>query len=187
MIDLIRGNGRVISLLEAVRATGVEEWCIAAGTIRNLVWDHVHGHETDTEPGDVDVLVYEPNPLSKSFESDIQTELNERMPGIEWEVVNQATIHTYTGDPAPYRSIEHAMSRWAEQATAVGAHLDAAGVITVVAPSGLDDLFDLRVRPNLVTPTAAEVYRHRTTSKGWAERWPMLCIEQLPSERADNG
>jgi len=46
--------------------------------------------------------------------------------------------------------------------------------IVVMAPFGLRDLFDLLVRPNLVTPDAAAVYRERMITKRWIERWPKL-------------
>lgn len=69
-------------------------------------------------------------------------------------------------------------------ASPVGAHTDAVGEITIVAPGGLEDLFELRVRPNLATPTAEGVYRDRMASKGWKERWPQLTIEALPSNPA---
>ena len=106
-----------------------------------------------------------------------------RQPDTRWEVVNQATIHTYTGDPEPYTSIEDAMSRWADLVTAVGARLDADGEIAIVAPGGLDDLFGLRVRPNLATPTAAVVYAERMASTGWTDRWPRLAVDALPTDQ----
>jgi len=51
--------------------------------------------------------------------------------------------------------------------------------INIIAPGGLADLFELRVRPNIATPTSAGVYRDRMASKGWQERWPLLTIESL--------
>ncbi len=168
-----------MGLLRAVRELGVEPWCVAAGTIRNVVWDHLHGHAEPTLPSDIDVLIYDAEQTDGAYERELEQRLSAIVPGVRWEVVNQATIHTYTGDRDPYVSIEDAMSRWADLVTAVGAHLDGADDVAIIAPGGLDDLFELRVRPNLATPTSAEVYRRRTTSKGWAERWPRLVIERL--------
>jgi hypothetical protein len=37
-------------------------------------------------------------------------------------------------------------------------------------------LFSLLVRPNLVTPNAAAVYRERVSRKDWLSRWPKLKI-----------
>lgn len=126
------------------------------------------------------MLIFDAARTSPDYEKDLERQLAALVPDLRWEVVNQATIHTYTGDGGPYTSIEHAMSRWADLVTAVGARLEADGQITIVAPGGLDDLFELRVRPNIATPTSAKVYRDRMQSKGWQQRWPLLTIEDLP-------
>lgn len=166
-----------MGLLRAVRSLGLDQWCIAAGTIRNLVWDHLHGLSEPTLPSDIDVLIFDAERTSPDYEQELEVQLQAIVPEVTWEVVNQATIHTYTGDPTPYTSITDAMSRWADLVTAVGARLDEDDKITVIAPGGLDDLFELRVRPNIATPTSPEVYRDRMASKGWQQRWPLLAIE----------
>ncbi len=183
LIELLHTDERVMRLLRAVRELEVASWCIAAGTIRNVVWDHLHGHERPTLPSDIDVLVFDPVRTDPSYERALEQSLTAAVPDARWEVVNQATIHAYTGDATAYVSIEDAMSRWADLVTAVGARLDADDEISIVAPAGLDDLVELRVRPNLATPTAAAVYRQRMASKGWQERWPLLTIERLPDDR----
>lgn len=183
LITLVRQDDRVMGLLRAVRALDLNSWCIAAGTIRNLVWDHLHSLSEPTLPSDIDVLIYDAGRTNKAYEAMLEARLQELVPTVTWEVVNQATIHSYTGDPKPYRSIEEAMSRWADLVTAVGAHLNANDEVTIVAPAGLDDLFGLRVRPNLTTPTSAAVYQDRMASKGWVERWPLLSIEGIADNR----
>lgn len=182
LVDLLKADDRVMRLLRAIRDLDLDSWCLAAGTIRNIVWDNLHGYTEPTLPSDVDVLVYDPLRTDPSYERELEGSLSTAVPDARWEVVNQATIHTYTGDPSPYTSIEDAMSRWADLVTAVGAHIDDNDEITIIAPGGLDDLFELRVRPNLATPTAAGVYRDRMASKGWKETWPQLTIEPLPSK-----
>lgn len=180
LVLLIRSSERVMGMLQAVRSLGLENWCIAAGTIRNLVWDHLHEFEEPTLPSDIDVLIFDPDKLAPEFEADLETQLSAIVGDVSWEVVNQATVHQYTGDPEPYESITHAMSRWADLVTAVGATLSTDDQISIVAPASLSDLFNMRVRPNIATPTSATVYRERMTSKRWQDRWPLLTIEDLP-------
>lgn len=182
LVELLKADDRVMRLLRAVRDLGVEPWCVAAGTIRNVVWDDLHGFTDPTVPSDVDVLVYDPIRTDSGYERELTDLLSAAVPEVRWEVVNQATIHTYTGDTEPYASIGDAMSRWADLVTAVGAHLDVEDEISIIAPAGLEDLFALKVRPNLATPTAAAVYRERMASKGWKDRWPQLTIEGLPDD-----
>jgi len=172
---LVRADPWLMGLLRAARSLGLAEWCIAAGAVRNLVWDHLHGYRERTAPSDVDFLFYDRARTEPADEAEIERRLTEAMPSVRWEAVNQATVHAYTNDH-PYASIEEAMSRWADPVTAVGVRLTALDEIVVIAPFGLGDLFGLIVRPHLVTPNAAAVYRERVTSKRWAERWPRLKI-----------
>ena len=175
LTDLLRSDPWIMDLLRAVRAIHLHEWCIAAGVIRNKVWDHLHGHSDRTPPADIDVLFYDRDRTDALYEAEIETRLAAIVPGVRWEAVNQAAVHSYTKE-APYQSIEQAMSRWADPVTAVGAHLTHEERIVITAPFGLRDLFGLLVRPNLVTPEAAAVYRERMTTKRWIERWPKLTI-----------
>lgn len=172
---LVRSDPWIMDLLRAVRAIHLQKWSIAAGVIRNKVWDHLHGHCDRTLPADIDVLFYDRDRTDATYEADIESQLAATVPGVRWEAVNQAAVHLYTKD-APYESIEQAMSRWADPVTAVGVHLTDEEQIVVMAPFGLRDLFGLLVRPNLVTPDAAAVYRERMTTKRWIERWPKLTI-----------
>ena len=172
---LIGSDPWIMDLLRAVRAMHLPKWCIAAGVIRNKVWDHLHGYSDRTLPADIDVLYYDHDRIDDTYEADIERRLAAIIPGVRWEAVNQAAVHSYTKD-APYKSIEQAMSRWADPVTAVGAHLTYEEQIVIMAPLGLRDLFGLVVRPNLLTPNAATVYRERMTTKRWIERWPKLTI-----------
>lgn len=183
LLDLVQADERVMGLLRAVWSLGIDQWCVAAGTIRNLVWDHLHSLPEPTLPSDIDVLIFDPIRTGADYEEQLEAQLRSMNGEVTWEVVNQATIHTYTGDHEPYSSIEEAMSRWADLVTAVGVHLADDGKITIIAPAGLTDLFELRVRPHIATPTSVAVYRDRMASKGWQKRWPLLTIE----DAADDG
>jgi hypothetical protein len=80
------------------------------------------------------------------------------------------------------------MSRWADPVSAVGIRLVQDDSLHVVAPHGMADVFGLVVRPHLVAPNAAAVYRERMATKRWAERWPRLKLVPLPkSFRCCNG
>jgi len=176
LIHLVKADPRIMNLLRAVRTLELDNWCIAAGTIRNKVWDDLHHYAVPTLPSDIDVLFYDAIHTEPAYEAEIERRLSKLVPTVRWEAVNQATIHTYTED-APYHSIEEAMSRWAELVTAVGVYLTDTDEIGIIAPAGLDDLFNLKVRPNIVTANAAAVYHQRMMTKGWLERWPKLVIE----------
>lgn len=172
-----------MGLLRAVRTLELADWCIAAGAVRNLVWDHLHGFGERTLPSDIDVLFFDRQRTDSTWEAEIERRLAISAPSVRWEAVNQATVHSYTKDP-PYQSIEEAMSRWADPVTAVGVCLTEADDLRILAPHGLRDLFDLVVRPNLVAPNAAAIYRQRMASKQWLQRWPRLTILMPETDQA---
>ena len=123
-------------------------------------------------------MFYDSKRIEAGYETEIEARLAASVPNVRWEAVNQATVHAYTNEP-PYRSIERAMSRWADPVTAVGVCLTSSDDLRIIAPHGLRDLFDLVVRPHLVAPNAAAVYRERIATKHWLQRWPKLTIIPL--------
>ena len=58
--------------LRAARTLGLPDWCIAAGFVRNRVWDHMHGIAPPRPPADIDVLYYDARDLSKETEQALE-------------------------------------------------------------------------------------------------------------------
>ena len=67
--------------LRAARTLGLPDWCIAAGFVRNRVWDHLHGISPPREPADIDVLYYDAADLSKETEQALEARLSALVPG----------------------------------------------------------------------------------------------------------
>lgn len=175
---LVSGDRELMLLLRTARSLNLNQWCISAGAVRNLVWDHLHGHDERTLPSDIDLLFFDRENTAPEYEKELEDRLTELVPTVRWEAVNQATVHSYTGE-SPYDSIEHAMSRWADLVTAVGVCLSPNDELQILAPGGLDDLFKMRVRPNLVAPNADRIYTERMDGKNWLEKWPKLKIDSI--------
>jgi hypothetical protein len=169
-------------VLDAVRGLGLPDCWVAAGFVRNCVWDHLHGYATSPLSRDIDVIWFDSAACDAARDADLETALREQDGALAWSVKNQARMHGRNGD-APYRSATDAMRYWPETATAVGVRLDARGGIEVAAPFGLDDLFGLVVRPT--QRFAAEkhaMYLERIRSKRWERVWPGLQIQNSGSE-----
>ncbi|MEM7666525.1 MAG: nucleotidyltransferase family protein [Pseudomonadota bacterium] len=160
--------------LSVVADLDLPDCWIAAGFVRDAVWDHLHGRQPAIPAGDVDVVWFSHAALYQADDRAIEAELARRMPGLDWSVKNQARMHLRNGDE-PYASVADAMQHWPETATAVAARLNADGAIKISAPLGLEDLFALRLRP---TPAFRSKRRHifvsRASSKRWIERYPLL-------------
>ena len=69
------------------------------------------------------------------------------------------------------------IASWPETATAVAVRVADDDGLEIVAPFGLADLFNLRLRHNPKQPVA-DVFRKRVADKRWMERWPELELVQ---------
>jgi hypothetical protein len=173
---LVAGTPWLMRLLQVVREAGPQGSYVAAGAIRNSVWDSLHGRPPANSLADIDVVYFDPS----ATEVDWAQVLGSALPGYLWDVTNQATIHEwqsvyYGRAVSPYGSVAEALESWTETATAVGVRLNGSGGVDVVAPFGLVDLFQLRVRPSpKVLDLAA--YQARVRAKAWQRRWPRLHV-----------
>jgi uncharacterized protein len=170
--DIIAQDPVGMKQLRAVRTLALPDWCIAAGFVRNRVWDHLHGIVPAREPVDIDVLYYESSDLSKETEQAFEARLVKLLPA-PWQVRNQARMHVWKNLP-PHRSTADAMTYWLETVTAVGVRLESDDSLTVVAPLGTDDLLGLACRPTSFGRTRRDEYEARIASKRWRELWPKV-------------
>lgn len=156
------------------------QWCIGAGAIRNLVWDHLHGYDTSANSGDIDFAYFDPSDISRERDRLLGARLDASYPGIPWEAVNQAGVHlwyeeSYGKAVEPFHSLSEALASWPEFATCVGVRLEEDDLLTVIAPHGLADLFEMVVRRNPAR-IELEAFRKRISEKRFANRWPLLRI-----------
>lgn len=173
---IVQSTPWLVRVLRAVRSTGPPQSYVAAGAIRNTVWDSLHGRAPTGLAADVDVVYFQ------NFADDIDwsRRLSLEVAEYDWDVTNQATVHSwqsqyYNRVIPPYVSLDAALETWPETATAVGVRLDRGGGIEIVAPFGLGDLFQLKVCPSpmLLAPAA---FRTRLQNKNWLSRWPRLRV-----------
>ncbi|MFC4777769.1 nucleotidyltransferase family protein [Paenibacillus sp. GCM10023252] len=172
--ELVIESPSTLYLLKAVRSLHLPQGYIAAGAIRSLVWDQLHGFPHRDFYEDIDVVYYNRADLSDETDLILEQQLMNRTGSSKWSVRNQARMHLRNGEQ-PYTSVEDAMSRWPETATAIGARVDDDGLIQLCAPLGLDDLFSLKVRQSPLFRDRQH-YLERIAKKGWQEKWPLLTI-----------
>lgn len=179
LAELVAAAPWLLDALRAVRTLALPQAAIGAGTLRNLVWDRLHGRTPLPWPeSDVDVVFFDPVDLRAERDAAAQAELAARLPALRFEVTNQAAVHLWFeacfGEPvAPLSSLAEAVASWPETATAVAVRLEPDDALTVIAPLGLEDLFAGIVRHNPVR-CSAEHFHARVAAKRLAERWPLL-------------
>lgn len=180
LLAIVRRSPWFMAALGAVRSLGLSSWCIGAGAVRNLVWDHLHDYREPSRLPDVDVAYFDGELSSQERERELEARLKSLAPEVPWEVTNQASVHlwfeAHFGHAVPpLRSLEEAIASWPEYATAVGITSTGADSLTVIAPHGLDDLFSMIVRRNPIR-VSPETYRRRVDQKQYGKRWPKVTI-----------
>jgi uncharacterized protein len=170
---IIAEDAIAMEQLRAVRTLGLPDWCIAAGFVRNRVWDHLHGIVPARLPVDIDVIYYNAGDPSKEREGEHEAALDRLLPGLPWQVRNQARMHVWKGLPQ-HRDTADAMIHWLESVTGIGVRLEADDGLSVIAPLGTDDLLNLRCRPTPYGRTRRSEYDERVAAKRWRELWPKV-------------
>lgn len=163
-------------ILNLVKELELPDCWVTAGFVRSAIWDHLHQRCTSALPSDVDVIWFDSKRASAELDSHIEAALRCKDQTITWSVKNQARMHLRNGDSS-YSSVLDAMTHWPETATAVAVRLGEGGMVEVAAPLGLDDLFNLVIRPTAkFQADKRQVYLKRLRSKNWLETWPNLKI-----------
>ncbi|MFO1252381.1 MAG: nucleotidyltransferase family protein [Inhella sp.] len=173
---LARAEPRLMRALQAARELGLQDWYIAAGAVRNPVWDRLFG--CISPAGDVDLVYFDAADTDPQRDRALQSQLQARAPEWDWEVVNQAGVHhwyeaAFGHAIAPYQSLADALASWPETATAVGLRLEPDEHLTVLAPLGLQDLFRGVLRRNPAGGKVAQ-FQQRLVDKRFLQRWPGL-------------
>ncbi len=146
--------------LRAARDVDAPDWLIAAGAIRDTVWDDLHGRPLTTPPRDLDLGFFDPDDLTPERDAEVEAALRRRAPDLPWDAKNQAAVHLWYPDRfgievQPFRATAEAIATFPETASCVGVRLLPDDEILVVAPHGLDDLFACVCRHNPTRVTAA--------------------------------
>lgn len=176
LIQILSNRPPILDILKYLYMLEPQAY-IAAGIIRNTVWAHLHDVEYELDETEVDVIFHDVQDDGAHGQS-IGQKLLSKFPNLEWDVTNQALVHKWykkdNGDGIePLTSIDHALSLWPETATAIAVRLNDQNQIEYVAPFGLDDLFELKLRWNS-TLVSHDGFMNRVHSKHFLERWSKL-------------
>lgn len=173
IIELIAVDKMRSDALECVAQLNLPDCYIAAGFVRNLVWDHLHNRLSPTSLNDVDVIYFDSNETNSKKSQEYELRLKVLWPQINWQVRNQALMHRRNNDK-PYLSSINAMSYWLEKETAIGVRLLSGGNIECISAFGLDSLFNLHLTYN--PKRSRSVFEHRIKSKDWLTQWNLLTV-----------
>ena len=160
---IVRADADLMALLERVRDMGLPQWRLVAGCLYLTVWNALTLRPRGTGIRDYDVAYYDAGDLSWEAEDAVIRRVTAETRNCVGpvEVRNQARVHLWFeqrfGSCAypQLSSADEALQYYASIAHAVGVRLEANGQLDVVAPFGLNDVFDMIVRPNRALANAA--------------------------------
>lgn len=169
--SLVKQDPIRLQALNCVSELNLPDCYLAAGFVRNLVWDHLHDKAEPTLLNDIDVIYFDREEVDPGQCKVYEAELSRLMPELNWQVRNQAVMHIRNGDQ-PYLNAVDAMSYWPEKETAVAVRKLENGNLECVSAFGFDSLFELKLSHN--PKRTKEIFEHRVCSKGWLKTWPKL-------------
>ncbi|SHE61862.1 nucleotidyltransferase family protein [Vibrio gazogenes] len=167
VVELIRQDPIRVEALNYVSQLGLPQCYIAAGFVRNLVWDALHDFNVSTPLNDVDVIYFDPHEPNPNTYSAYESRLKTCMPQLNWQVRNQANMHVRHGD-SPYQGTVDAMHYWPEKETAVAVRQVAPNQYECVAAFGVESLFGYCITHN--PKRSRETFEQRVDAKGWLVR-----------------
>lgn len=173
IIQLIKRDLLRLKALECIQHLNLPQCYLAAGFVRNMVWDHLHQQLVASSLNDLDVIYFDPDEIDDNTYLKYEARLTLCMPQVKWQVRNQAKMHVKNGDN-PYRSSLDAMRYWPEKETAVAIRKTDHDNYECISAFGFESLFNLQVTYN--PKRAQELFEYRLKSKQWLIKWPMLKV-----------
>lgn len=174
--NILNLNTKLMAILDILEEVGIYNYYVGAGAINQTVFNYYHGFKIDYGIKDYDIVYYDED-VSYEKEDIIIKRLEAKFKDLDVcvDIKNQARVYIwyyekYGIKKTPYTSVEDAIASWGATITCVGVRLEK-GKLVVCAPYGLNDIFDMVIRP-VKREFTREAYDERASR--WMKKWPML-------------
>lgn len=175
---IISKNKDLMQILRIIKLLDLKQGVLAAGSIRNTVWQVLSGQQVSLE-NDVDLVYYDPS-KPQNYDFFIESQLRENYPEYNWQVKNEVYMHDYDFKKEnPFVSVEDAIAHFVETPTCIGAYLNTNEILKLIIPYGVDDLVNFTCRP---VPAFREdqqhldIFKNRIRCKKWIKKYPQLKV-----------
>ena len=179
ILDSVRENPDMMSILTIIRNLKLTDSWLAAGSVRNFIWNLLSDKSPFDCETDVDVIFFDPD-ISYEETFSLEKKLRADFPQYQWELKNQVYMHQHSPHTSPYSSSRDAMSKYPERCTAVGLRLNEKSVLELFTPYGLDDILNFQARPTRHFSENQDrmvLYQTRLSKKNWQEKWKNLIFK----------
>lgn len=180
LVQIIKNSPRIMKILQTCRDAGLPDWRLVSGAIYGSVFNHLTNKTPDYGIKDYDIAYYD---ADTSYEAEdvwikkIDAALPEDLRPLV-EVRNQARVHLWFekkfGSPYPQlKNTDESLEHYLCYAHAVAVCLENDDTISIAAPFGLEDVFEMVMRPN---PNRGQTENRAAKSQSIKERWPEVTI-----------
>lgn len=180
---IVRAEPGLMRVLTTLREIGLPDWRVFSGAVYQAVWNARTGRSAGYGVRDYDIGYFDPD---TSWDAEdvvikrVAAAFDEPLRAMV-EVRNQARVHLwhpqkFGGSYSALTDTDEALTRFVAPCFAVGVRLEDDDEITVAASFGLNDVFNLTIRPTPDRPLANDWDRIIEKSKA---RWPELTILQV--------
>lgn len=177
LFDLISKDEEFTEIFQSLNAERLPQAMVCGGAIRDFIWNKQSKLASTLRFGNIDVFYCDP---SESNEQALirQTRINQKYSKYLWVLTNLALPQRHTSKLILQSDLTATLQNFPETCSAVAVGCDQAQNFSVLAPYGLDDLFEFRVKatPKMLTEKGRLDYQKRLQRKNWSKRWPNLQI-----------
>lgn len=175
---ILLNNPRIRIILETLDDIGMSDYYLAAGCISQTVFNYYHGFKYDFGINDYDIVYFDKD-TSYEMENYYIELISKRLEGVnvKLDIKNQARVHLWYEEKFGHtleanKSVEDAIRKWGTTITCIGVKMQSGKLITY-APYGLNDLFEMKIRPNK-SDFIKKDYDIKT--KKWKDKWPLINV-----------
>ncbi|WP_342548665.1 nucleotidyltransferase family protein [Paenibacillus sp. FSL P2-0089] len=180
LTELFTRDTLLMDIFKRAQGLAPFPYYIGAGCLVQTVWNELTGRAPGYGISDIDIIYYDAADLSYTAEDAMVAKGRELFKdiAIPVDLMNQARVHLWYPQKfgveiQPYTSLEAAINSWPTTVTSLGARLELNGDWKVYAPFGLEDLFQLILRPNKAL-ISEKIYEAKTQK--WKSKWPELTV-----------
>ena len=180
---IISTNKKLMKILDVLEEYSIENnsfknWYVGAGGVNQTVFNYYHGYDADYGIKDYDIVYFDDD-TSYEAEDVIIKDLEKRLKDINvvTDIKNQARVHIwynpkFNTNREAYKDVYDAISSWSTTVTCIGVRKEN-GKLNVYSAYGLDDLFNMTIRP---VKRYIDKKSYDERCKRWKSKWNKLNI-----------
>lgn len=181
--QILKKSKNIMTILKILEEYSKENedfknYYLSAGCINQTVFNYYHNYDLNYGIEDYDIVYYDEDTSYEKEDKIIKDlELKLKDLNLSFDIKNEKRVpiwynKKYNTNRKDYLSVEEAISRWGTTITCLGVRTTNNKLI-VCAPYGLNDLFNLTLRPVKID-FPKEMYDHKVDK--WTSKWKLLKV-----------